>query len=126
MKKKRKGFSLIEVLVVIGIIGILASVVLVSLSAAREKAKRASALASAKSIMAEIQTCFDDEGDVSAYNSLDDICNIVGHTAKWPDISDTGWTINANAQSPLDETYTYSITRGSEMITCSLSSGACV
>ena len=68
MFKKQKGFTLIELLVVIAIIGVLATIVLVSLNSARNKAKDTaikSALDQAR-LVAEIY--YDDTS--SSYASL--------------------------------------------------------
>jgi len=60
--KNRSGFALVELLIVIAIIGILAAVVLASLSSSREKARDAERLADLAQIQLALEVYFNENG----------------------------------------------------------------
>ncbi|PJB98557.1 MAG: hypothetical protein CO078_01665, partial [Candidatus Nealsonbacteria bacterium CG_4_9_14_0_8_um_filter_36_17] len=54
----KKGFTLIELLVVIAVIGLLSSIVLVSMSPARKKAKDTRRMTDLKQISSAMELCY--------------------------------------------------------------------
>lgn len=62
MYRQEKGFTLIELLVVIAIIGILSSIVIVSLSSARAKGRDAKRVADIKAIQLALALYYTDNG----------------------------------------------------------------
>jgi prepilin-type N-terminal cleavage/methylation domain-containing protein len=110
-KKNKKGFTLIELLIVIAIIGILASIVLVSLSSARNRAYRASALSTVSGLGTEIIVCQDDAGTAVAGWTSGTVgggtmCRVAalnadaaGHTVAWPTLASTGGSTGAYCYS---------------------------
>jgi prepilin-type N-terminal cleavage/methylation domain-containing protein len=125
----KKGFTLVELLIVIAIIGILTGVVTVSLSGARDKANRASALTTLSSILVELVICQDDGFGLNQYAITNKVCNDTSHSVLWPDISKTGWVINAasapSATNAEIAAYIFTAAKGTDTITCDYAKNSC-
>ena len=83
LKNKKLGFTLIELLVVVAIIGVLASVVMVSLNSAREKGRDARRLSDLKQIQTALEMYYDDHGYYPQRNYAYTSSASCGGTATW-------------------------------------------
>jgi len=78
MRPYSRGFTLIELLVVIAIIGLLSSIVLASLSTAREKALDAARMSDTKSLETALQMYFNDHGTFPASSGQQSVTVLAG------------------------------------------------
>jgi prepilin-type N-terminal cleavage/methylation domain-containing protein len=126
MYTNKKGFTLIELLVVIAIIGILSSVVIVSLSNQRTKAKIAAAQSTINSIVPIVVACLDEGKSLGLITDVGNgggtICT--GIDATWPALSG-GWTYSSEPVFDLsNNSYSFAVDDNTgNSVTCDNNNG---
>jgi type IV pilus assembly protein PilA len=100
-KKKRKGFTLIELIVVIAIIGILALIAVPKFSAFRDSAENSANKATASTIYKSAQVYFAENGNLTDFDAE----NFIDKSDYDTSLLTTGPTVNAGENGITAVTY---------------------
>jgi len=96
MKKNKTGFTLIELMVAIAIVGILAAVVLVSMQSYGQKARASRALAQAASVIPAMVSCAGNGGTPAFSGNICSLSSDYGIWPTWPsssyNVTNSNWT----------------------------------
>ncbi len=97
-----RGFTLIEIMVAIGIVGILAAVVLTTMSSYGKRARASRALAQASSVIPSLVSCAGNGGTPNL-NGTGDLCSLSSSYGSWPTwpssdygVDGSNWTSSSN------------------------------
>jgi len=110
--RKKQGFTLIELLVVIAVIGVLSSVIFVSLGPARKRSRDAKRKADFRQINTAMEVCYNDKDCAggSKYPSI---------TAGPNDLTSIGYIITKMPVDPVDTSpYQYTWDNGADEYYC--------
>lgn len=122
----KRGFTLIELLVVIAIIGLLSSVVFVSLGNTRSKARIAAAQSAMRGLANAFVLCRDGGGTIQGTAAPtvpvagDNVCSDTTVTdAKWPALPSSAWAYDVTGGGT--DSYSVTATGDSKTVTCDAS-----
>lgn len=113
LRTSKKGFTLVELLVVIGIIGILAAIILPKFTGYTDKALQKNALSDARSIYTQISADYAENGAYPA--NVDTVRTNLGFS---------NGVATAGTNYSTDGDFTYVLTKGSKTYTVSYAKGA--
>jgi len=119
--KKYRGFTLVEILVVVAMIAILSSAILVAVSGQREQARRSKVLVEVSGVIQPMMMCWSDGGTV--VSGPGNICDIDGYGV-WPNLAANGWSFSVSDFTDSGNWF-FQVTDGSSYICCNSTYDRC-